>query len=578
MKHRNLLIFLPEKQTVSPKEMIMNEQVTVYLAKKIITMYPEQPFTRAVAVKDGRILAIGEPEDVMSWLTKSPFTPHQVETAFQDKILMPGIVDAHTHVELQALIYTGHFVAQIPWPRPEGGFYPVYPTKANVIQRLKTIDKTLPPEEPLYAVAYDENKAGGFLHINELDAVSMERPILVSNLVFHRFWVNSALLQKAGISEDNLPPGIESDASGKPNGTLIEAKGLMSILPALPDLMNITEEKIRNILPLFTKGGYTTVCDAAVGALGLQKSLATFRNLLSAPETGIRVIAFPWAKTGVVEAGSLVKFIELVKKAGEDNTETLRIGPVKLYTDGSIISHTSPIGWPGYWDGSPEGHMENDPEEIREMLIRCHEAGLSTVTHANSRPGCQIVLDAVKAAQTIKYRPDMRHRIDHAYNITSSQLQLAKALGVTVQFFTPQIYYYGDAHLKIQGPDRAHHMTPTGTAKRLGVSWGFHNDPPGTPQLPWIGAWATVYRMTCDSGTVLGPDQRVTVEDVLRAMTIEAAYQLHLDQEIGSIEFGKRADFCVLEADPLEMDPAELKEIPVWGTLFSGKPHPAQAN
>jgi hypothetical protein len=264
-----------------------------------------------------------------------------------------------------------------------------------------------------------------------------------------------------------------------------------------------------------------------------------------------------------------------VKAAIKKETDAFRVGPVKLYTDGSIISRTSPVGWPGYWDGSPEGGMENDPEEIREMLIRCHAAGLSTVTHANSRPGCQVVLDAVNAAQTLKYRPDMRHRVDHAYNITPSQLQRAKALGVTVQFFTPQIYYYGDAHLKLQGPDRARHMTPTGTAKRLGVSWGFHNDPPGTPQLPWVGAWATVHRLTLESETVLGPEQCVPVEDALRAMTIEAAYQLHLDSEIGSIEFGKKADFCVLETDPTEIDPMELKDIPVWGTVFSGKPNPA---
>ncbi len=553
----------------------MNAKITVFPAKKIITMYPEQPLAEAVAVKDGRILAIGKLQEIIFWLKRSSLGSYMVDTTFKDKVLMPGIVDAHTHVELQALIYSGHFVGQIPWPRVEGGFYPVYPSKAEVLNRLMDLDKRLPPGDPLYAVAYDENKTGEFLHIEELDAVSTKRPILVSNLVFHRFWANSALLLKAGITGNNLPPGVQSDESGKPNGTLVEAKGLMSVLPALPDLVNITNEKIRYILPLFTRGGYTTVCDAAVGVFGMQKAFATFSGLLHAPDNRIRIVALPWAKTGVAEAGSLENFIGWVKDAAKKETDAFRMGPVKLYTDGSIISRTSPIGWPGYWDGSPEGDMENDPKEIREMLIRCHEAGLSTVTHANSRPGCQVVLDAVNAAQTLKYRPDMRHRVDHAYNITSSQLQRAKALGVTVQFFTPQIYYYGDAHLKLQGPDRARHITPTGTAKRLGVSWGFHNDPPGTPQLPWVGAWATVHRQTLESETILGPEHCVPVEDALRAMTIDAAYQLHLDSEIGSIEFGKKADFCVLEADPTEIDPMELKDIPVWGTVFSGRPSPA---
>jgi predicted amidohydrolase YtcJ len=551
----------------------MPEVTKIYLAQKILTMHPEQPFAAAVAVRGGRVLALGELSDVVFWVKKSPFTPYEVDTTFKDKILMPGLVDAHTHVEVQAFIYSGHFVARIPWPRPEGGLFPVCPTKADVLHRLKELDKELPPGELLYGVAYDENKAGGFLHVKELDEVSTERPILVSNLVFHRFWTNSFLLEKAGIDSNNPPPGVETDADGKPNGTLIEAEGLRLVLPALPDLIDITEEKIRRVLPLFAAAGNTTVCDAVVGAYGFEKALNTFQALFARPEVKLRVIGLPWAISGISTAGSVEGFVERIRKANAECGDKFRIGAVKLYTDGSIISRTSPIGWPGYWDGTPEGRMQGDPEEITARIIRLHEAGLSTVTHANSRPGCQVVLDAVREAQSRRYRPDMRHRIDHAYNITEAQLRLAKELGVTVQFFSTQIHYYGDAHLELQGPSRAHHLTPIGTAKRLGVSWGFHNDPLGTPQLPWTAAWTAIHRMT-ESGAVLGPDHRVTVEDALRAMTIEAAFQLHLDHEIGSIELGKKADFCVLEADPLEIDPMELKDIPVWGTVFGGDPNP----
>jgi predicted amidohydrolase YtcJ len=553
----------------------MSAKTIIFPAKKIITMFPEQPVATAVAVRDGRILAVGQFDDIRGWVKNSPYSPYEVDTIFENKILMPGLVDAHTHVELQALMYSGHFVSQIPWPRPGGGFFPVYPTKADVLNRLKELDRQLPPGEVLYAVAYDEYKTGAFLHIDELDDVSTDRPILVSNLVWHRHWANSFLLQKTGVDLNNPPAGVETDSNGKPNGTLIEARGLLLVLPAVPDLLDISAAKIERILPLFTAGGHTTVTEAAFGALGFEKALATFQGLFSNPEVNVRVMGFPWAGEGIGQAGSVDSFIEVVKKAAEQDFDKLRIGPVKLYTDGSIISRTSPIGWPGYWDGTVEGHMQGDTEQITDQIIHFHDAGLSTVTHANSRPGCQVVLDAVKEAQCRHYRPDMRHRMDHAYNITEYQLRLARELGMTVQFFTTQIYYYGDAHLKLQGPDRAHQITPTGTAKRLGVSWGFHNDPPGTPQLPWVAAWATVHRMTGESGTILGPNQRVPVEDVLRAMTIEAAYQLHLDREIGSIAFGKKADFCVLDADPLEIDPMELKDIPVWGTVFGGQPNPA---
>ncbi len=553
----------------------MTAKTTIFNAKKIITMHQENPTATAVAVRDGRILGTGTPEDMVRWVKNSPYTPFEVDTTFQDKILMPGLVDAHTHIEMQALIYSGHFVAQIPWPKPDGGFHPVYPTKQAVLNRLKELDRELPPGELLYGVAYDENKAGDFIHVKDLDEISTERPILISNLVFHRFWVNSYLLKKSGIGPSNIPEGVETDENGQPNGTLLEGKGLINVLPVLPDLVNVTPEMIKRILPLFTAAGNTTATELVYGAFDLDGTHNVFKELYSDPEIKLRSICLPYANTNKEMLGSMEAFIAKVKDFTAQNSDRHRIGPVKLYADGSIISRTAYIGWPGYWDGSPQGHWQCEPEPLKEMLVACHEAGLSTVTHANSRPAIQAMLDGVLEAQNKRYRPDMRHRVDHCYNMTEAQLRLAKDLGVGVQFFTPQIYYYGDAHLKIQGPDRAQNITPTGTAKRIGTSWGFHNDPPGTPQLPWIGAWATVQRKT-ESGLVLGPEQRVTVDDALRALTIEHAYQLHMDREIGSIEFGKKADFCVLEANPYEIDPDELKDMPVWGTVFGGVPNPAR--
>ena len=553
----------------------MTAQTTIFSTKKIITIFPEQPFAKAVAVREGRILGVGELEDLIFWIKNSPFTPFEVDTTFQDKVLMPGLVDAHTHIEIQALMYCGHFVAQIPWPKPEGGFYPVYPKKQDVLNRLKELDKELPTGELLFGVAYDENKVGEFLHIKELDEISTDRPILVSNLVFHRFWANSYLLKKAEINLENLPPGFKTDPDGKPNGTMLEAKSLMHIIQVIPDLVDINEEKIRRIFPLFTAAGNTTVCEAGFGTFNLKGSHQVFKKLFSDPQINLRAICLPWALTHVMLGGSIDSFIEQVREISKENHEKYRVGPIKLYSDGSIISRTSYVGWPGYWDGSPQGDWQCPPEQLKKLIIGFHKAGFSTVTHANSRSGIQAVLDGVAEAQAQHYRPDMRHRVEHAYNMTEAQLRQAKNLGVAVQFFTPQIYYYGDAHLRLQGPDRAHQMAPTGTAKRIGTSWGFHNDPPGTPQLPWVGAWSTIQRIT-ENGVVLGPTQRVTVEDTLRAMTIEHAYQLNLDHEVGSIEFSKKADFCVLEADPLTIDPNEIKDIPVWGTIFEGVPNPVK--
>ena len=545
-------------------------KTTIFTAKSILTMNPDQPRATAVAVREGRILAVGELGDIIFWLKKSPFLPYEVETLFADKILMPGLVDAHTHLASLALEYDNTFVAQVPWSRPEGGFFHTYPDKAAVLERMRRVDAELPPEKVLWAVHYDDNQAGGPLSRNDLDSVSPPRPILVSNMVFHRFWVNSAMLRLAQIERGGALPGVCYDTDGEPNGTLIESRGLSHILAYVPQLMALTEEKVHRILPLFTNQGITTACEAAFGGFtGLDDELAVFDHALEG--AGLRMKCLPFyhnlrgrREKTFDEKATLIRSLK--------GTGRLRFGAVKLYCDGSIISHTAPLDWPGFWDGTPNPPMQHSREEIREAIIGFHKLGIPTMTHTNTNLACDIVLDAVEEAQSLCCRPDIRHRMEHCYSITAEQLRRAKALGVGVQFFTPQIWYYGDDHLNVQGPDRARGILPTGTAERLGVSWGIHCDPPGTPQLPWMAMWSTVNRLT-QSGNVLGPSQRVSVEAALRAFTTEHAWQLHMENEIGSVEIGKKADFCVLEADPLAISPMELKDMPVWGTVFEGSPH-----
>lgn len=551
----------------------MKASVTLFPARKILTMNPEQPEATAVAVKDGRILGVGELTGLVDAIKHSPFGPYDIDTTFADKILMPGIVEPHTHMVVPALEYANHFVAQVPWPNPDGGFFPTYPDKAAVLARLKELDAQLPPGALLWGVHYDDNQAGGYLHRDELDAISTTRPIFVSNMVFHRFWANSRVLELSGLLQGELPPYVECDDNGVPNGTLIESKGFNAAARGLPELIELTTEKLRHILPLFRAQGITTITEMVAGARSkLDNELDMFRNLIQDGSQGIRCVSYPFMHRLEEQEGSFEAALEKLCEVRVGGTDTFHVGGAKLFHDGSIISHTSPLDWPGYWDGSPNRHMQQPPEVIRRYIIALHRLGISTATHTNSNIAIQTVLDAVEEAQNLCYRPDMRHRVEHCYTITSAQIRSAKNLGVSLQFFTPQIYYYGDNHLQILGPDRANNIVPVGTAERIGASWGIHSDPPGTPQLPWIGAWATVQRTTLH-GKVLGPLQRVPVGAALRAMTSEAAWQLHMEDSIGSIEFGKKADFCVLEANPLEIDPDELKDMPVWGTVFEGTPH-----
>ena len=172
-------------------------------------------------------------------------------------------------------------------------------------------------------------------------------------------------------------------------------------------------------------------------------------------------------------------------------------------------------------------------------------------------------------------RPDHRHRLEHLQMATTEQFERMAALGVGGVIFPVHIYYWGDFHHdQTMGPARANRMNGAATARRTGVRFSFHSDSPVTPVGPLFSAWCAVNRET-SSGRLLGEEERISAEEALRAITIDAAHLLHQDADRGSIEVGKLADFAVLEEDPLEVDPERLKEIGIWGTLLGGVKQPA---
>ena len=559
----------------------MQTTTQVICAKRIITMNDEQPFANAVAIRDGKILSVGELDEIIYWLNRSPFLPYEIVDTFKDKVLMPGLIDAHTHPAILAIEYANHFVAQVPWSKPDGGFFQTYGTKEEVLNRLKELDATLPEGEVLWAVHYDDNQAGGFLYRTELDTVSRTRPIFVSDKVFHRFWGNSALFEQAGISlEPNATKleGIELDENNVPNGTMIEMRGSTHVMPVLHKQMTMTEEKLKNILPLFISQGVTTATELALGGIntkGIEDDVRQFTNVFGDGTEGLSIIGIPFYSNLKHALGSFEAVYDKLLTLKQDKDNHFQVSGVKLYLDGSIIAHTAPLGWPGYWDGSSGQHNQGDPQEIREAIIKFHQVGMQTITHTNSALACQVVIDAIEEAQALCSRPDIRHRMEHCYGITEAQLRKCSTLNISVQFFSSQIYYYGDNHLEVQGLNRGgHQLLPIKTADRLGVSWGMHVDPPGTPQLPWVAMWAAVTRESLQ-GKTIGLNQAVSRESVLRAFTLEHAWQHHLDHEIGSIELGKKANFCVLEEDPLTIPIDQFKNMPVWGTISEGVPHKA---
>ena len=244
-------------------------------------------------------------------------------------------------------------------------------------------------------------------------------------------------------------------------------------------------------------------------------------------------------------------------------------------TDGSIQGFTGRLKWPGYFNGKPNGIWNLPPQTLTNMVNAYHAAGLQMHMHTNGDEASELMIDAVEKALHKSPRPDHRHTLTHCQMADESQFKRMAQLGICSNLFANHIYYWGDQHLEqTMGPDRAARMDAAATASRHGVHFSIHSDAPVTPLNPLFTVWCAVNRKT-ESDRILGENERISVEEALHAVTLGAAYTLKLDHLVGSIESGKFADFAVLDEDPAQVDPAEIRDIGVWGTVVGGAPFQA---
>jgi predicted amidohydrolase YtcJ len=206
-----------------------------------------------------------------------------------------------------------------------------------------------------------------------------------------------------------------------------------------------------------------------------------------------------------------------------------------------------------------------------ELYKRALAAGVQVHTHTNGDQATQMALDMLEPALKAHPSPDHRFTLQHCQLADAAQFRKMAAMDMCVNLFANHHFYWGDEHYRLTvGPERAERMNACRTALASGVPMAIHSDAPVTPLGPLFTAWEAVNRITA-SGRTQGEGEKISVAEALYAITIGAAYTLHLDHEIGSIEIGKKADLAVLEDDPTEVDPTELKDIKVWGTVQNGR-------
>lgn len=542
----------------------MQSEVTVFRARRIITMNPGQPFATHVAVRDGKILAVGGEAEMQA------LGGFDLDERFADAVLLPGFVEGHCHL-FEGAIWNDPYVGYFDRRGPDGTISPGLKTIEAVTAHLRAVPRAAGAAE-ISAWGFDPIYiAGRRMNAADLDTVSTELPVVITHASGHIMNVNSVALRIAGLDRDTDIDGLVRDEAGNLTGELqgFELLGLIRDRIVAGGLSRKLDVKgLHSFGQLARRVGVTTATDLVSDMA--DDTLEVYKTATSDPAFPIRIAPAMAARFYGIQEG-----IARLQEACRHGSDTLFIGAVKLHVDGSIQGFTARLRWPGYHNGAPNGLWYIAPNELGGIIEAYHRAGALLHMHTNGDEATELSVEMLERAITAHPRPDHRHTLQHCQMPDQALYRRISALGLCCNIFANHIYYWGEAHIaETMGLSRAMRMDACRTVLRNNIPLAIHSDAPITPLDPLFTAWCAVMRET-SVGRVLGGDERISVEEALYAITIGASYTLKLDHLIGSIEVGKFADFAVLGQDPLVIEPAALKDVPVLGTIRGGAFFPA---
>ena len=536
---------------------------TIYSARKIITMNPNQPEVSHVAVRDGRILGAGSLDELEGW------GDYTLDDRFADKVLMPGLIEGHAHT-MEGSLWQFTYVGWFDRRDPDGKVWSGVKSIDAVVERLGTVERAMTdPDSPLLGWGLDPIYMDNVRMTRaDLDRVSTTRPVGILHASGHILNVNTKGLELAGLlHEGNNHAGIPLGADGLPTG---ELKSPEIIMPAGRHVgmdrafLSADAAGLRNSGKLCVRAGVTTSSD-----LGLQLDDALvdlFTDVTGEDRFPVCLVAFR------ISMGMGPKeLVDYTAQLKQKTTDRLDLGRIKVVADGSIQGFSARMLWPGYYNGAENGLWYIAPDQLREIYELAIKAGVQVHTHTNGDEATQLTIDTLE--EVLRRTPGTDHRftLQHCQLAGEHQFRQMARLGMCVNLFANHHFYWGDEHFALTvGPERATRMNACRTALDQGVPMAIHSDAPVTPLGPLFTAWSAVHRLTA-SGRVQGKGERISVEQALFAITKGAAITMKMDHQIGSIEVGKRADFAVLEDDPTTVDPMALKDVPVWGTVQGGR-------
>lgn len=531
----------------------------------VLTLDEEGHRAGSVAVKDGHIVGIWEeanpPKEVVTCSASIQIIDLKGAT------LIPGFIDTHNHLPMYAKTKD-----QVNCSSP------LNRTISDIKQSLLQKIKQTPKGEWILGYGYDDTLLQEKRHPTreDLDAIAPDHPVCIKHISAHLAVANSKALQIAGIADNQTDPVIGyfgRDETGRINGVLYEFDAMDYVYSKIPkksvnEQITLLKEAVKDYLAQ----GITTNTDAGVGLENGIDDLEFHLNAIEQKTNPLRMQLMVMHDL-LRPAGPFANYTanELNEEIYHRSNGMIKLDSAKMFQDGSIQGLTGALRKPYECDARLYGDLCHDQEQFNEEVYDLHKRGFRIAIHGNGDRAIGSILDAFEYALNKAPRKNHLHRIEHVQTAALEDLDRMARLGVAGSFFINHVYFWGERHEKVfLGPERAKRISPLADAIQRNLLFTLHSDCPVTPISPLFSVWAAVNRLTRE-GNVLGSDQRIDVETALRSMTIYGA-KLNFDEEnTGSIEIGKKADFAILEADPTRVSPIEIKDISVLMTIIDGK-------
>jgi hypothetical protein len=531
----------------------------------VLTMDPARPRATAVAVAGGRIAGVG---DAPSQLAEGVRAGNVID--LKGATLIPGFHDAHNH-----MIAFGLSLTEVDLR--VGSLDELY---ARVAARVAAT----PAGEWIIGAGYDQNKTGAHPHRDALDQIAPGHRVWLKHASGHMCVVNSLVLRDLGVdaSAPHVDGGrVATEADGRPTGLMEErAQELVSSL-SRPYPLAVLTDAVATAGEAYLREGLTSVTEAGVGGGWIGQSPVELAAYVAAREQGrlhvraeLMVISDAFHALAAHPSDGIETGIDLGLRTGFGD-DWLRLGPMKVFTDGSLVGRTAAMsapydGDPGSGDLNNRGYLQADAGHLTAVIIAAHRAGWRVAAHAIGDRAIDLALDAFDAAAGQYPRSDPRHRIEHFAAARPDQVARAAALGVIPVGQGRFATEIGDGMLASVGPGRHSWLYRQRSVIDAGMVLPGSSDRPVVTGTPLLGIHDMVNRRTA-SGAPFNTGEAVTAEEALRAYTWGSAYASKAEHVKGSIEVGKLADLTVLSEDPTAVSPGRIAGLEVLATIVDGE-------